>query len=60
MRAQKDRLPRLTRLNTSDWNRAMAKARKANQQLAFDLADAYTRRASRPKGIAIGKTLLAT
>ena len=33
--------PRLTRLNTS-----MAKARKATKQLAFDLVDVYTRRAS--------------
>lgn len=38
--------PRLTRLNTSDWSRAMAKARKAIKQLAFDLVDVYTRRAS--------------
>ena len=38
--------PRLTRLNTSDWSRAMAKARKATKQLAFDLVDVYTRRAS--------------
>lgn len=38
--------PRLTRLNTSDWSRAMAKARKAAKQLAFDLVDVYTRRAS--------------
>lgn len=38
--------PRLTRLNTSDWGRAMAKARKATKQLAFDLVDVYTRRAS--------------
>lgn len=38
--------PRLTRLNTSDWSRAMAKARKATKQLAFDLIDVYTRRAS--------------
>ena len=38
--------PRLTRLNTSDWSRAMAKARKATRQLAFDLVDVYTRRAS--------------
>lgn len=37
---------RLTRLNTSDWSRAMAKARKATKQLAFDLVDVYTRRAS--------------
>lgn len=38
--------PRLTRLNTSDWSRAMAKARKATKRLAFDLVDVYTRRAS--------------
>lgn len=38
--------PRLTRLNTSDWSRAMAKARKATKQLAFDLVDVHTRRAS--------------
>lgn len=38
--------PRLTRLSTSDWSRAMAKARKATKQLAFDLVDVYTRRAS--------------
>lgn len=38
--------PRLTRLDTSDWSRAMAKARKATKQLAFDLVDVYTRRAS--------------
>ncbi len=38
--------PRLTRLNTSDWSRAMSKARKATRQLAFDLVDVYTRRAS--------------
>ena len=38
--------PRLTRLNTSDWSRAMVKARKATKQLAFDLVDVYTRRAS--------------
>lgn len=38
--------PRLTRLNTSDWSRAMAKARKATKKLAFDLVDIYTRRAT--------------
>lgn len=38
--------PRLTRLNTSDWTRAIAKARKATKQLAFDLVDVYTRRAA--------------
>ena len=38
--------PRLTRLNTSDWSRALAKARRATRQLAFDLVDVYTRRAA--------------
>ena len=38
--------PRLTRLNTSDWSRALSKARKATKKLAFDLVDVYTRRAS--------------
>ncbi|MEG0070361.1 MAG: transcription-repair coupling factor [Raoultibacter sp.] len=38
--------PRLTRLNTSDWSRALTKARKATKQLAFDLVDVYTRRAA--------------
>ncbi len=36
--------PRLTRLNTSDWSRALAKARKATKKLAFDLVDVYARR----------------
>ncbi len=36
--------PRLTRLNTSDWSRTMAKARKATKKLAFDLVDVYARR----------------
>ncbi len=36
--------PRLTRLNTSDWSRATAKARKATKKLAFDLVDVYARR----------------
>ena len=31
--------PRLTRLNTSDWSRALNKARKATRKLAFDLVD---------------------
>ena len=39
-------IPRCTRLNTSDWSRALSKARKATKQLAFDLVDVYTRRAS--------------
>ncbi|MGI6591520.1 MAG: transcription-repair coupling factor [Eggerthellaceae bacterium] len=38
--------PRLTRLNTSDWSRALNKARKATKKLAFDLVDIYTRRAA--------------
>lgn len=38
--------PRLTRLNTTDWSRALTKARKATKQLAFDLVDVYTRRAA--------------
>lgn len=38
--------PRLTRLNTSDWTRAITKARKASRKLAFDLVDVYSRRAS--------------
>lgn len=38
--------PRLTRLNTSDWSRAMNRARKATRKLAFDLVDVYTRRSS--------------
>ena len=36
--------PRLTRLNTADWSRALDKARKATKKLAFDLVDIYTRR----------------
>ena len=38
--------PRRTRLNTSDWSRVLAKARKATKKLAFDLVDIYTRRAA--------------
>lgn len=38
--------PRLTRLNTADWSRALKRARKATKQLAFDLVDVYTRRAA--------------
>lgn len=38
--------PRLTRLNTSDWSRALTKARKATKKLAFDLVDVYSRRAA--------------
>lgn len=46
--------PRLTRLNTSDWSRAIGKARKATKKLAFDLVDVYTRRAA-TKGYQYGK-----
>ena len=38
--------PRLTRLNTADWSRALTRARKATKKLAFDLIDIYTRRAA--------------
>ncbi len=38
--------PRLTRLNTADWSRALQRARKASKKLAFDLVDVYARRAS--------------
>ena len=38
--------PRLTRLNTADWSRAIARARKATKKLAFDLVDVYARRAA--------------
>lgn len=38
--------PRLTRLNTSDWSRALSKARKETKKLAFDLVDVYARRAA--------------
>ena len=43
--------PRLTRLNTADWSRALGKASKSAKKLAFDLVDLYTRRAS-VKGLA--------
>ncbi|MDO4502907.1 MAG: transcription-repair coupling factor [Coriobacteriia bacterium] len=45
--------PRLTRLNTSDWSRALGKARKATKKLAFDLVDVYSRRAA-TQGFAFG------
>jgi transcription-repair coupling factor (superfamily II helicase) len=38
--------PRLTRLNTSDWTRALGKAHRATKKLAFDLVDVYSRRAA--------------
>lgn len=37
--------PRITRLGTADWSRAMSKARKATKKMAFDLVDVYSRRA---------------
>ncbi|MDD6785617.1 MAG: transcription-repair coupling factor [Eggerthellales bacterium] len=40
--------PRPTRLNTSDWSRALRKASKATKKLAFDLVDVYARRAATP------------
>ncbi len=38
--------PRLTRLHTADWSRAIGKARKSAKKLAFDLVDLYARRSS--------------
>ena len=38
--------PRLTRLNTADWSRALTKAKKSAKKLAFDLVDLYTRRSA--------------
>ena len=38
--------PKLTRLNTSEWSRAVRKARAATKKLAFDLVDVYSRRAN--------------
>ena len=38
--------PRLTRLNTADWDRAINKARKSAKKLAFDLVDLYARRST--------------
>lgn len=50
--------PRLTRLNTSDWSRALTKARKATKKLAFDLVYVYTRRAA-TQGYRYGEDTLA-
>ncbi len=36
--------PRLTRLNSTDWTRAINKAKKSAKKLAFDLVDLYARR----------------
>ena len=38
--------PKLTRLNTRDWSKAVGKARKATKKMAFDLVDVYSRRAN--------------
>ncbi len=38
--------PRLTRLHTADWSRAMGKARRSAKKLAFDLVDLYARRST--------------
>ncbi|MBQ9691197.1 MAG: DEAD/DEAH box helicase, partial [Eggerthellaceae bacterium] len=38
--------PRLTRLNSTDWSRAVARATKATKKLAFDLLDIYSRRSA--------------
>lgn len=38
--------PKLTRLNTHDWSRAIGRARAATRKLAFDLVDVYARRAN--------------
>ncbi len=43
--------PKLTRLNTKDWSKAISKARAATKRLAFDLVDVYSRR-SNVKGFA--------
>ena len=42
--------PRLTRLNATDWTRAINKAKKSAKKLAFDLVDLYARR-STVKGV---------
>ncbi len=38
--------PKVTRLNSTDWSRAVTKARKATRKLAFDLIEVYSRRAA--------------
>ncbi len=45
--------PRLTRLNTADWTRAITRAKKSAKKLAFDLVDLYARRSS-VKGFTYG------
>lgn len=41
-----DHSPKITRLNTADWSKAIIKARKATKKLAFDLIEVYARRAA--------------
>ncbi len=38
--------PKITRLDSTDWSRAMSRARSATRKLAFDLVDVYARRAA--------------
>ncbi len=38
--------PRITRLNSADWSRAVTRARKASRALAFDIVEVYSRRAA--------------
>lgn len=38
--------PKITRLDSTDWSRAITKARKATRKLAFDLIEVYSRRAT--------------
>lgn len=45
--------PKVTRLGTGDWSKAMSRARKATRKMAFDLVDVYSRRAI-AKGHAFG------
>jgi len=45
--------PRLTRLDTADWSRALGKARKSARRLAFDLVELYAQRAT-VEGFAYG------
>lgn len=50
--------PRLTRLNSADWERAITKASKSAKQLAFDLVDLYARR-STVKGFSYSQDALS-
>ncbi len=38
--------PKITRLDSSDWSRAITRARRSARKLAFDLVDVYARRAA--------------